>query len=61
MKSCPEANEYGNWWLANLQMAAASDNRGYDYQFVGGSGAHDGKHGGAILPDSLRWLWRASV
>jgi enterochelin esterase family protein len=27
---------------------------------VGGTGGHSGKHGGAILPDSLRWLWRAS-
>ncbi|RIK31074.1 MAG: esterase, partial [Chloroflexi bacterium] len=53
-------NIHGNWWLANLQMAAALKYRGYDYRFVGGSGAHDGKHGGAILPDSLRWLWRAS-
>jgi len=23
-----------------------------------GDGGHNGKHGGAILPDSLRWLWR---
>lgn len=53
-------NIHGNWWLANLQMAAALKYRGYDYRFVGGSSAHDGKHGGAILPDSLRWLWRAS-
>lgn len=54
-------NEWGNWWLANLQMAAALKFRGYDYQFVGGSGAHNGEHGGAILPDSLRWLWRTGV
>lgn len=53
-------NEFGNWWLANLQMASALRYRGYDYQFVGGSGGHDGNHGGAILPDSLRWLWRAN-
>lgn len=51
-------NQHGNWWLANLQMVAALRYRGYDHQFVAGSGAHDGKHGGAILPDSLRWLWR---
>ena len=25
---------------------------------VYGDGAHNGKHGGAILPESLRWLWR---
>ena len=53
-------NEYGNWWLADLQMVAALRYRGYDYRFVGGSGGHNGEHGGAILPDSLRWLWRAN-
>jgi len=31
---------------------------GYDYQFVYGDGGHNGKHGGAILPDSLCWPWR---
>jgi enterochelin esterase family protein len=51
-------NEYGNWWLGNLQMAAALRYRGYDYKLVGGDGGHTGEHGGAILPDSLRWLWR---
>jgi enterochelin esterase-like enzyme len=51
-------NEHGNWWLANLQMEAALKFKKYDYQFAGGDGGHDGKHGGAILPDSLRWLWR---
>jgi enterochelin esterase family protein len=51
-------NEHGNWWLANLQMESALKFAKYDYKFVGGEGAHNGKHGGAILPDSLRWLWR---
>ena len=23
-----------------------------------GDGGHSGKHGGAIFPDTLRWLWR---
>lgn len=54
-------NEYGHWWLANLQMAAALRYHGYDYQFAGGPGGHDGLHGGAILPDSLRWLWRTTA
>jgi enterochelin esterase family protein len=51
-------NEHGNWPLGNQQMAAALKFKKYDYQFVYGDGAHNGKHGGAILPDSLRWLWR---
>lgn len=49
--------QFGHWWLANQQMAAALKWRGYDHRFVGGMGGHDGKHGGAILPESLRWLW----
>lgn len=51
-------NEHGNWWLGNQQMAAALKFRDYDYQFVSGEGGHNGNHGGAILPESLRWLWR---
>lgn len=51
-------NQHGNWWLSNLQMEKALAFKEYDYKFVGGVGAHNGTHGGAILPDSLRWLWR---
>ncbi len=54
-------NEHGNWWLGNLQMDRALKFKNYDYRFVGGSGAHNGRHGGAILPESLRWLWRDHV
>jgi enterochelin esterase-like enzyme len=51
-------NQFGNWPLANQEMAAALKFAGYDYRFEFGDGAHNGKHGGAILPESLRWLWR---
>ena len=51
-------NQHGNWPLANQQMAKALAFRKYDYKFVYGEGGHNGNHGGAILPDSLRWLWR---
>lgn len=51
-------NAHGNWPLANQEMAAALRFAGYDYQFVYGTGGHNGIHGGAILPESLRWLWR---
>jgi len=54
-------NAHGNWWLANQQMAAALKFKDYDYKFVNGTGKHSPKHGGAILPDSLRWLWRDHV
>ena len=51
-------NLHGSWPLANRQMAAALKFAGYDYRFVMGDGRHSGKHGGAIFPDTLRWLWR---
>lgn len=54
-------NIHGNWPLANQDMAAALKLAGYDYQFAYGDGGHNGKHGGAILPDSLRWLWQDVV
>ncbi len=54
-------NRHGHWPLGNQQMAAALKFSGYDYQFVFGEGGHNGIHGGAILPDSLRWLWRDVV
>lgn len=53
-------NAHGNWPLANQQMAAALKFADYDYRFEYGEGGHNGRHGGAILPDSLRWLWRTS-
>lgn len=51
-------NLHGNWPLSNQDMAAALKFSGYDYQFVLGTGKHSGRHGGAIFPDTLRWLWR---
>jgi hypothetical protein len=51
-------NLHGSWPLANQEMAAALKFAKYDYQFVYGDGGHNLKHGGAIFPDTLRWLWR---
>ncbi len=51
-------NRHGNWPLANKQMEKALAFAGYDYRMVWGEGAHSGKHGGAIFPDTLKWLWR---
>ena len=63
------SNEHGNWFLANQQMLSAlqyansaADTRkdaGPRYQMthVWGDGAHSDVHGGAILPDILRWIW----
>ena len=51
-------NANGNWPLANQTLAKSLAFAGYDYTFVYGQGFHSNKHGRAILPDSLRWLWR---
>jgi enterochelin esterase family protein len=62
-------NAHGNWFLANQQMLAAllyanaaADEEGvpgprYEVAHVWGDGGHSDAHGGAILPDILRWIW----
>lgn len=49
---------WGSWPLRNKEMAAALEYAGYDYKFVFGEGGHTLKHGGAIFPSTMRWLWR---
>ena len=49
---------YGDWPLANQTMADALAFAGYDHRFEFGTGGHSLRHAGAILADSLRWLWR---
>jgi enterochelin esterase family protein len=51
-------NASGNWTLANLTMAKSLAYAGYDYRLEYGQGFHSVAHGRALLPDSLRWLWR---
>jgi enterochelin esterase-like enzyme len=51
-------NQNGNWPLANLTLAKSLAFARYDYRFEYGQGFHNNRHGRAILPDSLRWLWR---
>jgi enterochelin esterase family protein len=51
-------NNNGNWPLANQTLAKSLAFAGYDYRFDYGQGFHSTAHGRAILPDSLRWLWR---
>ena len=48
----------GNWYMGNQEMNSALEFAGYDVKFVVGTEAHNSKHGAAILPDALRWLWR---
>ena len=39
-------------------MARSLEWSGYEVKFVKGTEAHNAKHGSAILPDALRWLWK---
>lgn len=51
----------GSWYLGNQDVHAALEWAGYDCKLVAGDGQHNSKHGGAIFPDALRWLWRAEA
>jgi gluconolactonase len=39
-------------------MLSALQYSGYDVKHVWGEGGHNGKHGAAIMPDALKWIWR---
>jgi enterochelin esterase family protein len=51
-------NANGNWPLANQTLAKSLAYAKYDYRFEYGNGFHSHRHGRAIFPDTLRWLWR---
>ena len=48
----------GSWYLANQEVAASLEYAGYDSKFTVGTEGHNAKHGGAIFPQAMRWLWR---
>ncbi|HSY19363.1 MAG TPA: alpha/beta hydrolase-fold protein [Candidatus Acidoferrales bacterium] len=64
------SNDFGSWFLANQQMLSALEFANfkadrdqaagprYRINHQWGDGAHADTHGGAILPDILRWLWQ---
>ena len=51
-------NANGNWPLANQTLAKSLAYAKYDYRFEYGNGFHNNRHGRALFPDTLRWLWR---
>jgi enterochelin esterase family protein len=63
-------NQFGNWHLANEQMLNALEFANvnadrqkvegprYDIKYEWGDGNHSDTHGGALLPDILRWMFR---
>jgi enterochelin esterase family protein len=48
---------FGDWLQANRDLASALAYRGIEHRLVVGRGGHTLRHGGAIFPDTLRWLW----
>ena len=59
LRSSPQNRRPGwNWVIANHNLAAALEEKDYDYKYVFGEGGHNGNHGGTIFPDTMRWLWR---
>jgi len=48
----------GDWWMMNQTMERALTWAGYEVNHIWGEGAHNGKHGTAIFPDAMRWLWK---
>jgi enterochelin esterase-like enzyme len=49
---------FGNIPLANMEMDAALRYRHYDSLFEYGTGGHSLRHGAAVFPETLRWIWR---
>lgn len=48
----------GDWWMANQSMLRSLEFCGYEVEHVWGEGGHNGKHGAAVFPDAMRWLWK---
>ncbi|WP_395750966.1 alpha/beta hydrolase [Prosthecobacter sp.] len=51
-------NKFGNWPIANKQMAAALKYKDYDFRIDWTKCFHGSKGMAPHLPDALRWLWR---
>ena len=44
--------------MANLEMERSLKFAGYEVEHAWGDGGHNGKHGTAVFPDALRFLWK---
>jgi enterochelin esterase family protein len=53
-----EYSQDRDWFFQNVRLAKELTAKGYDVNYVWGIGRHSSKHGGAILPEMMRWLWR---
>lgn len=51
-------NKFGNWPIANKQMAAALKYKDYDFRIDWTQCFHGSKGMAPMLPEALRWLWQ---
>jgi|694.fasta_scaffold30763_5 enterochelin esterase family protein len=47
-----------DWFQQNVRMVEAMTAKGYDVNYTWSIGKHSLTHGGVILPEMMRWLWR---
>jgi enterochelin esterase-like enzyme len=47
-----------DWFYQNVRMKDALTEKGYDVNYSWSIGKHGQKHGGTVLPEMMRWLWR---
>ncbi|MBB6627548.1 esterase family protein [Nocardioides sp. KIGAM211] len=52
---------FGSIPIANYDLAAALKYRRYESVFEFGTGGHSLRHGGAVMPETLRWIFRDQV
>jgi enterochelin esterase-like enzyme len=55
---CTPVTEMGDWSMSNQTMERALAYNGYDVHHIWGAGGHSNKHGAAVFPDAMRWLWK---
>ncbi len=51
-------NAKKDWFYQNVRLKDALEAQGYEVNYSWGISNHGQKHGGAIFPSMMRWLWR---
>lgn len=48
----------GSWWDMNRAMVGSFKFSGYEMDYEWGEGGHNQKHGAAIFPKAMRYIWK---
>jgi enterochelin esterase-like enzyme len=51
-------DETWDWFLQNVRLKDALEEKGYDVNYSWSIGEHGLKAGGVMMPEMMRWLWR---